>query len=325
MKISLILSGLVQAVIGLLQFYRNSPLGLFFLGESRVHVGGFNASAVYLPDGYRMRSYGTFPHPNILGGFLVLICFILINWLLTLIQEKTLKKKYLLKVFLSISLLLCITCIVVTWSRTAWLALFAVIFIRMIIFLYKNFSKKIFVGFIIFSLTTIACLGLWVMKSDNYLARALKNRLVEQSSETDISVTERRMLMEKSVEIASSNSVTGVGMGNFVKYLSNIPVYNAQGVRIIQPVHNVFMMIFVENGIIGSAILSIILVLIAIERFKAQKISFINLLIVSAYVLCIFFLDHYFWTLPQGLVMMLIVIPFIVSLKNNDVMLLYED
>ena len=74
----IVISGFVEATIAIQQFvnqgsiFNNSPILRKVSGESLI---GLNISGVanFVFDGQRiMRSYGTFPHPNVLAGFLIL-------------------------------------------------------------------------------------------------------------------------------------------------------------------------------------------------------------------------------------------------------------
>ena len=66
---------LIQGLIGVAQFKRGSSLGIYFLGESNIVSGMMGSSFVELSGQVFLRAYGTFPHPNVLGGFLLLAIF----------------------------------------------------------------------------------------------------------------------------------------------------------------------------------------------------------------------------------------------------------
>ena len=66
----LLISTVLQAMIGYIQFEKGVSLGLNFFGESKVAAGLLGSSFVSLSGNEILRSYGTFPHPNMLAGFL---------------------------------------------------------------------------------------------------------------------------------------------------------------------------------------------------------------------------------------------------------------
>src|SRR3989344_5461086 len=74
--IVLVCGGLFQAVIAILQFFKQSSLGLGLFGESVLgpHLTGI-ASFYNLTGEKIIRAYGTTPHPNILSAYLFLAIF----------------------------------------------------------------------------------------------------------------------------------------------------------------------------------------------------------------------------------------------------------
>src|SRR3989338_4881702 len=74
--IVLVCGGLFQAVIAILQFLKQSSLGLGLFGESvlTTHLTGI-ASFYNLTGEKIIRAYGTTPHPNILSAYLFLAIF----------------------------------------------------------------------------------------------------------------------------------------------------------------------------------------------------------------------------------------------------------
>ena len=74
--LTLVLSGLFQAVIAIAQFLKQSSIGFRYLGESIINNEFSGVASFYLPDGAKIiRSYGTMPHPNVLASFLFLSIF----------------------------------------------------------------------------------------------------------------------------------------------------------------------------------------------------------------------------------------------------------
>src|SRR3989338_3079498 len=74
--IVLIGGGLFQAIIAILQFFKQSSLGLRLLGESILAPNMTGVASFYNLYGDKiMRAYGTTPHPNILAAYLFLAIF----------------------------------------------------------------------------------------------------------------------------------------------------------------------------------------------------------------------------------------------------------
>ncbi|QQR55108.1 hypothetical protein IPG41_00830 [Candidatus Peregrinibacteria bacterium] len=62
----------LQAVLALLQFFLGHSMGLNFLGEPVLSSATAHLAKINFSTWEFFRSYGTFAHPNILGGFLAL-------------------------------------------------------------------------------------------------------------------------------------------------------------------------------------------------------------------------------------------------------------
>ncbi|MBK9207733.1 MAG: hypothetical protein IPL71_05305 [Anaerolineales bacterium] len=113
------------------------------------------ASIVKLPDGQVfLRTYGTLPHPNILGGF-ALIC---LTGPIALFLRKEKSNPLAIVIFaLGISLL------ALTFSRSAWIAV--TLFLFILIYNSKSFHPK--KAAIIF-FTAITAFGLTYFRFANY-------------------------------------------------------------------------------------------------------------------------------------------------------------
>ena len=65
----------MEAVIGISQYVLQESLGLRFFGEPVVNSSILGVAKVDLMNMKFLRSYGTFPHPNIFAGYLVFAIF----------------------------------------------------------------------------------------------------------------------------------------------------------------------------------------------------------------------------------------------------------
>src|SRR4030042_357815 len=64
--------GLIQAIIGIWQFIIQHSIGIFWLFESHISPNIDGVAKIVLDGDKFIRAYGLFPHPNILGGFLLI-------------------------------------------------------------------------------------------------------------------------------------------------------------------------------------------------------------------------------------------------------------
>ena len=89
------------------------------------------------------------------------------------------------------------------------------------------------------------------------------------------------------------NPIIGVGLGNYTNTLQ--AKYSTLAAYEIQPVHNIFLLIISELGIVGLLIF-LLIIRQTIKQYDSQHgvfvAIFIGLLIVGLF-------DHYIWTLPS--------------------------
>lgn len=141
--------------------------------------------------------------------------------------------------------------------------------------------------------------------SDLFITRA------QVSSRLEIkSVTERSDYLKDSYKIIKKDWLFGTGIGNYTKELSREnpkrPWFD------IEPVHNVFLLVFSEIGIFGALFFIALLVYLFIQSWRKNNI--LNLSIIAALAIMMMF-DHYLWSLPFGVLFFWLAIGFVY--KNN--------
>lgn len=266
-----ILLVLFQGVVALLQFSGGTSLGLSLLGESQVVSGMKGSSFLTLNNQLFLRGYGTFPHPNVFGGWLIFNIFL--GWFL--FDNMNRKRDYsVLLMFLS-SLIL-----ILTFSRISFLVC-GVIWVPFIIKTFVN-AKRI---------KNFAFVGL------------ISERLTNLFTGGDSSWSDRVKLLKSSFQIIRDNLLTGVGLGNFVKSMGGNVPRGSNGILLLQPVHNIFLLLISEIGLIGFSLFGTLLYFF----FKDKKwdLRFIMCLVS---ILIIGMFDHYMVSLPQGLVILLLLL-----------------
>jgi O-antigen ligase len=259
-----IVSVIIQGIIAFNQFQGGTSLGLYPLGESKVVSGMIGSSFLELGDALYLRGYGTFPHPNILGGWLIFN--LLFGWFLF---DKLKKRKFLpiILMFLSTAVL------VLTFSRISFL----VCLIVWVGFLVKYFIKWKKVGHFSF-------VGL------------VSERVLNLFTGGDTSWNDRVGLFRSSVNIIKENILTGVGLGEFISNMGEGVPRNTRGVLILQPVHNIFLLTISEIGLLGFGLLTTLLYFF----FKGREWS-LRLVVGLLAIFIIGMFDHYLISLPQGL------------------------
>ena len=125
------------------------------------------------------------------------------------------------------------------------------------------------------------------------------------------SVAERLLLIQSALDISLKNPLFGVGSNNFILELSKLDLTSLSQTRLLQPVHNVFLLIATENGIVGLLLFTAVLFVASKHvNSKTKALLFIALLAFSS-------IDHFLWTLHQGQMMLFLILAYIVSKKQS--------
>ena len=242
------------------------------------------ASVVQLANGLRiLRTYGTLPHPNILGG---LVFVTLLGPISLFLTHK--RPNYPALVLLCLGIIL----LGLTFSRSAWLALIA--FMGILILKSKHFErKKLFLLIATVILTGI--LALYPLKDLVFTRLSVSTVATEQNS-----IVGRVWYIQQAFAMIQKYPFTGVGIGAFVLELSKSAV---DGV-LVEPAHNIFLLATAELGIIGLLLIISLFISIALTVFKAKSLQAIlaSATLTGLGVISLF--DHYLWTIAPGRIML---------------------
>ncbi len=253
-----------------------------------------------LSDGTRiLRAYGSFGHPNIFGGYLVV-------GLLSALMFRQHKKiahsersdesrVHIINLFWNYAMyLVLIIALIFTFSQSAWLALFvAFVCGYMILYFYCHFERRErFVRFLPWMAGAFSVIIL--------LGSILGILALSSYENNQVSIIERAEQYREWPSVVSNAWVFGSGLGN---YTFAIEQYDSlREWWQYQPVHNVLMLIIGEVGIVG-------LVILISWFYEIDKLNFSRLpskravvaLAMGCALLVIAGLDHYLWTQWSGL------------------------
>ena len=257
-----------SSLVVIFQFLKQGSLGRFFwwLGERTFNAGTPGIALVDWGGRLFLRPYGTFSHPNSMSGFL-LVALVLV-WGLGKNLSPGLK---------IISTALGLIALVLSFSRAAWLA-------GMLVglwFMVNSLLGKKFQG-----LFTMVVVGAFLFFLNL----------------TEPAVQERIWSMKMAIGMIQVNLWGGVGLNNFIAHLSEF--WTGSGIYFLQPVHNIFLLVAAETGLIGFMVFFWFLWL----SFKRNIIYRQKYLLFSLLVILLTgFLDHYWLTLQQNILLATIV------------------
>ena len=268
-----------ESLLCILQFLNQSSInGMFYwFGERAFTISTAGIAKTTLEGIYLLRPYGTFSHPNALGGYLAtLLPLVLVT------DFKPMKIKWL-------AFVLGLSALFLTFSKTAFVIGFIGVVASWLMEkkIQIKYSSMIFITFIMF----IIIIGIF------------SNIPLEKES-----IERRISLNVTSLEIFQKKPILGVGLGNFIP---NLPVYSKdkEVMRFLQPAHNIYLLILSELGVLGLAVFICILSssLNNIKKNKKNIIS-IQLLVSTVIILLLGLFDHYFITLQQTQILFTIIV-----------------
>ena len=273
---ALVTTVFIESTLAIGQFIFERSLGFWILGERSFSISTPSIANFNFYGEIFLRPYGTFPHPNVLGAFMVLAIPLLVLSLKT--QTRTFKLIFIL-VFITT---------ILTFSRGAILVL-----LLETIFLFRK-NLKLSLSLFLISLPFVYTRFSSVLNFDN------------------LSLIRREELADFAIKLFLQNPLFGVGLNNFINQIATSDLISGPS-RFLQPVHNIFLLSLAETGLLGLFGLLIfvvgivmvfglfgLLLLIIIPLVKALKDK---TKIYLAFFLIIIFLglfDHYFLTLAQG-------------------------
>ncbi|MFH0873426.1 MAG: O-antigen ligase family protein [Candidatus Komeilibacteria bacterium] len=293
----LVASGVMQAVLALIQFYQQQITAASWLGMAQ-HLPAQLGQSVIVFHGLRLlRAYGSFPHPNILAGFLVIACCA--AWYLAVVQAN----KKIWRIGWCVVWAILYLGLAVTFSRAALIALVISWFIMFTGFypgsavkygrriLLKAGVLLVFI-FILLNLTSGGLLGQRFESGDRLEQMSITDRLNGLQTWTELMTAQPRYF------------VTGVGPYNYWQTLAvkwpGLPVWS------YQPVHNIYLLLLAEWGILAWLILLFSVAFFWQQLKKIRCPDCLWRLSPLAALLVMGLFDHWIITTYAGLLLMAI-------------------
>ncbi|RPJ21116.1 MAG: O-antigen ligase family protein, partial [Chloroflexi bacterium] len=286
----------IQFMTGIVEFLNQTtaflaPLDLNWPGMLDPSVRG--AIIVELPNGESfLRAYGTLPHPNILGGFVLIL---LLGPIAFFLRKEKPNNLALLLLIPGIALL------ALTFSRSAWLAL--TVFGIVLLWKSKYFDRnRLAVLLAVSALSFIVTLFPY--------RELVQARTINTTSHSEeFSFIGRAWLNGEAIKMIREYPLTGVGIGSFIIELAR----RAGAGYVVEPAHNVPLLAGAELGIPGLLAVLALSISFGVRLFKTQNP---NAILAGATLtgLCLISLfDHYLWTLAPGRLMLGLVLGLFVG------------
>jgi len=315
-------AGGIQALIAIAQFISQGSLGLSILGESKLGTYLPNVAEVIYAGEPILRSYGTLPHPNVLGYFLM-VSLVMGFYVFWRIREPYFRLTLAFLAGLEFLALL------LSFSRVAWLALGVGGAVSIAVYFWMRRRRgqqslwSLLWGNLKIPVVRVSLVLFLVMILGSILVLLplLNNRLTISDTDGDMAVSFRSYLNEKALSFTVANPAVGWGPKSFV------PLLTATGRGTIpewakQPVHNVWLGLMAEVGLLGVLAFLGLIIIRTIQLCKNQKtvprgtVSGISddLLLRSLIIgliagsILIMFFDHYILDVQQGSLLFFLVL-----------------
>jgi len=275
-----------SSLIAILEFIFQKSIGgiLWWLGERTFYAGTPGIALTSIRGRLFLRPYTIFPHPNVFGGYLSII-LPLIFYLLATFKNK---KKDFLFLFFFVSFVFGLWGLILSFSKAAWTV---AVFGFTLVILVKSREKKILRLIKIFYKKNLFLIAFYLLFLFSLVFPLIlaKTGVVGQTS-----VLERASLIQGAMKSISSYPLFGLGLNNsIIQQWLFLPTISE--LYVFQPVHNIFLLIWSELGLVGFLIF---VTFLSIALIKSQKQTMVTIAIVSLMVLGFF--DHYLFTLQQG-------------------------
>jgi O-antigen ligase len=289
-------SVLFQSLLSLTQWFKQaSVFGFKFLGEQPFNSATPGIDKItWFTGAIKIPPLGTFPHPNILGGFLAVTLPLILYKLLCKGSEPLhepgselpVKVRNLIRLVI---FLLGLTTLFLTFSLSAWLAFLLIGLPSVILLTIKIRPLKLI---LIYS-------GLFLI----LFSFVTKLTFLAPAS----SFSRRSELAKIALKMIRDKPMFGIGLNNFTIKLENYGHVTAT-TRFLQPVHNIYLLILSETGFIGliGFIYLFGSILLGSELpVKVRNLQKTNKIFWIAFSTLLFLglFDHYPFTVQQSLLL----------------------
>ncbi len=269
---------LFESVLAVAQWLKQGSIfGYWFLGENKYTASTLGIATFDFFGTKKVRPYGTFPHPNVLGGYLSIV----LPWVFCtglkgikgIKGGKGLKERFTINDLRLTAFVLGLIALFLSFSRSAWV---------------------------------VGALGLLA----SFPSSILNSSFILLNS---LSFIRRAELNWIALEMVKDHPLLGVGLNNFTVAMSGYGEVSGW-IRFLQPVHNVYLLIAAEVGLVGLVLFFCLL--FSVFSFLLKERSYL-LLISMLQIILLCFVDHYFWTLPQTSLLFWLLVGLAFTVRDN--------
>jgi hypothetical protein len=292
-SLALVCGGVIQAVIALAQYVTQQDVGLYRLGEAPRWFFPFRCS--FVESGVLFRASGTLSHPNCLGAFLMstllctLYCYL---------------RKCSSRILMGSACLVQLAGLFVSFSRSAFLATgFALLCFTFLMMKVKQVEPRL----ALLARRSVVCVLAVAALGVIAFFPALKERggIIGYNQTTQSADLERMDYVKVAIEEIKQHPLLGVGFNNFALY-SPILSEALTGRILHLQVHNIYLLIAAEIGLVGFALFAAFILSVLRAGLKklfadtAYPIERVFLVSIFLGLLAIGMTDFFLWWTAAG-------------------------
>jgi O-antigen ligase len=297
----------VQACLAIWQFLSQKTFSNKYLGIASHFAGNLGQSVIENDSGRWLRAYGSLDHPNILGAIMGVAVILSIYLLFSKFKKMRDNANIWKIIFLIVVFVVSNFALLFSFSRLAIFATYLSLFIIFIYFLFKKRYLKI-------SLTLILSSLLVIFTFCNLFGFLIFSRLDFDNRLEEKSLNERKEQYIEANKVIENNGFFGTGFGNY--FLALEKVKNDQDTYSLQPVHNSFLLLRSELGILGFLIICIYFIYLFFNTLVNKNILGFSL---TVFLFIILIAEHWVFSLHFGWIFFALITSFIFmeSKKEN--------
>ena len=308
-----IAGAVLQSFAAIAQFFTQKSLGLKFFAESPIGPNIDGAAKIVVNGVKIVRAYGLVPHPNILAAILMIAIFGLVWLWLEKFSTPSFSPPHRERgrwrgwVFLIAILAMALF---FTFSRSV-IVVGYISLLGWLIYSWRirAFRRRIFlIGILLFIVNCLLLIVFWPYVSSRYdLA------VIGGSQALNL----RQFYNQAALDFIKKSPILGIGLGNFVSILAE--TYNKLPPWIFQPVHNIYLLIASETGVLGLlAFLAFLFLTVKSAWSRRCDLSVSCLLFIVCCLLFLGLFDHFLWDLQQGQILFWLVLGLLSAHSSMD-------
>lgn len=286
----LAVSASLVCLVAISQFVLQHSVGglLYWIGERSFSLSTPGIANASLGGNLVLRPYATFPHPNVLAGYLVIVLSLLLfQQSFAFLRLKHNVSNAFWQLYSFAVLLLGSGTLVLSMSRSGILAFIGVVGLWIV---KKSKNKYRAFGVIAGGFVLFVAL-LWL---SGVAARFTSLSL------SDESVILREQLLHAAFQMISKYPLFGVGLKNYLVVLPHFQSWFLPFAS-LQPVHSIYVLWLAETGVVGAVFAGLFLWQTLRHVIQLHNASDrLQRMLLLAVVGLLGLVDHYFLTLPQG-------------------------